>query len=118
VAGGDKTFHLSESTSHLLPFFHSEQRRKKQMKLKTSNAFVLLLKEKNYNIPQAVERCYIASQCNIPMYLIVFQGIDMSPVADFPWRPHGIFTYRHDLELIKIWRKIQSDLKWIKDVGT
>jgi hypothetical protein len=88
------------------------------VRLEASEAFVILLKEKDYNIPQSIERCRNAERMNIPMYLIAIEGADTTPLANFSWRTNGVFRYRYDAELMKIWQKIRADLKYIRDVGT
>jgi hypothetical protein len=88
------------------------------VRLEASEAFVLLIKDKDYNIPQCIERCRNAENFNIPMYLIAPEGVNITPLANFTWRPNGIFIYRFSVELMKIWQQIHADLKYIRDVGT
>lgn len=88
------------------------------MRLEASEAFILLLKDINYNIERAVEKCHEAEERHLPMYLIVPEGTDLTPLNNLPWRRNGVFIYRHDAELIGIMQKIRSDLKWIRSIGT
>jgi hypothetical protein len=88
------------------------------VRLEASEAFVMLIKEKNYNIMQTIARCTNAENHNMPMYLIAIEGTDISPLANFSWRKNGVFTYRFPAELMQIWQKIRADLKYIRAVGT
>lgn len=87
------------------------------VRLETSEAFVLLLKNKDYDIAGAVEKCREAEEHHLPMYLISLSGTNVTHVLRFPWRQNGIFFYTHEAELIQIMQKIRSDLKWIRSIG-
>jgi hypothetical protein len=87
------------------------------VRLETSEAFVLLLKNKDYDIAGAVEKCREAAEHHLPMYLIAPSGANVTHVMNFPWRLNGIFLYQHEAELMQIMQKIRMDLKWIRSIG-
>jgi hypothetical protein len=93
------------------------RRKKMVVKLQESDALVLILKEKEYNIENALKSCKDAEDQHLPMYLIAKKDADVTELMFFPWRINGVFRYEHDLELIKIMQEIRKDLKWIRSIG-
>lgn len=87
------------------------------VRLMSADAFVVLIKELDYNIPVILERCNAALSMDVAMYLIAPEGMNIDQLREYPWRPNGIFFYRFPSEITRIWQMIRQDLKYIKEVG-
>ncbi len=89
------------------------------VRLETAEAFVLVIKDNDYNKEKTLYDCHMAEEKHLPMYLVAHEGVDITPLTNFPWRKNGVFIYRYEMDLIKILDiKIRADLRFIQSIGT
>lgn len=87
------------------------------VRLETSDAFILLIRNKDFKLAETIDRCTQAEEHHLPMYLIAPGGTNITMLLNFPWRQNGIYTFNHESDLLRIYMKIKSDLRFIRQIG-